>query len=81
MKKEHVFILIIASTTTVNIIHDINVKIITLQLRRQNEKNAQNSMNTRLNSMNILCSMKIHKIYNFSSINHNEISKKKVFLR
>ena len=52
-----------------------------LQLRQQNEKSAQNSMNTQSNSMNVLYSMNIHDVYNFSSINHNEISKKKKFFR
>ena len=61
--------------------HFKNVNIIMLQLRRQNEKNAQNSMNTQLNSMNALCLMNIHDVYNSSSINHNEILKKKVFSR
>ena len=50
-----------------------------LRLRRQNEKNAQNSINTQLNLMNVSCSMNIHDVYNFSSINHNEISKKENF--
>ena len=50
-----------------------------LQLRRQNEKSAQNLMNTRLNSMNALCLINIHKVYNSSSINHNKILKKKIF--
>ena len=36
-------------------------------------------MNTQLNSMNASCSINIHDVYNFSSINHNEISKKKNF--
>ena len=56
-----------------------NVKIITLQLRRQNEKNAQNSMNIRSDSIHVSCLMNIHEIYNFSSTNHNKISKKKIF--
>ena len=59
--------------------HFKNINIITLQLRRQNEKNAQNSMNTQSNSMNASCSMNIHDVYNSSSINHNKILKKKSF--
>ena len=59
--------------------HFKNVNIITLQLRRQNEKNAQNSMNTQLNSMNVSYLMNIHDVYNPPSINHNEILKKKNF--
>ena len=69
-----------------NIWHFKNVNIITLQLRRQNEENAQNSMNIQTNSMNTACSinarmnsMNIYDVYNFSSINHSEISKKKSF--
>ena len=62
------------------------MNIITLQLRRQNEKNAQNSMNTQINLLNISCLMNarinlinIHNVYNFSLINHNEILKKENF--
>ena len=51
-----------------------------MQLRRQNEESAQNSMNTQSNSMNASCSINIHDVYNPSSANHNEISKKKSFL-
>ena len=40
----------------------------------------QSSMNTELNSMNALCLMNIHDIYNFLSTNHNEILKKENFL-
>ena len=36
-------------------------------------------MNTQSNSMNTLCSMNIYDVYNSSSINHNEISKKESF--
>ena len=57
-----------------------------LQLQRQNEKNTQNLMNTQINSINIsysinarMSSMNIHDVYNFSSINHNEILQKKSF--
>ena len=56
--------------------HFKNVNIITLQLRKQNKENARDSMNTQLNSMNISCSMNIYDVYNFSPINHNEISEK-----
>ena len=68
-----------------NIWHFKDVNIIMLQLRRQNEKSAQSLMNTQSNLMNALCSMNIsclmniHDIYNSSSINHNEISKKENF--
>ena len=50
-----------------------------MQLQQQNEENAQNLMNTQSNSMNASCSMNIYDIYNFLSINHNKISKKKNF--
>ena len=52
--------------------HFKNVKIIILQLWRQNEESSQDSMNTHE-----ICSMNIHKMYNFSSVNYNEISSKK----
>ena len=52
--------------------HFKNVKIIILQLRRQSEKSSQDSMNTHE-----ICSMNIHEMYNFSSINYNEISSRK----
>ena len=51
--------------------HFKNVKIIILQLRWQNEKFSQNSMNTHE-----ICSMNIHEMYNSSLINYNEISSK-----
>ena len=47
-----------------------------LQLRRQDEENAQNSMNTQSDSMNASCSMNIHDVYNSSSVSYNEILKK-----
>ena len=50
-----------------------------LQLRRQNEENAQNVMNIQLNLMNASCSINIHDVYNSSSINHNKILKKESF--
>ena len=50
-----------------------------LQLRRQNKKNAQNSMNIQSNLMNVSYSMNIHDVYNSSSINYNEISEKENF--
>ena len=50
-----------------------------MQLRRQNEKNAQNSINTQSNLMNVLCSMNIYNVYNFSSHNHNKVLKKENF--
>ena len=59
--------------------HFKNVNIITLQLRRQNKENAQNSMNTQSDSMNASYSMNIHDVYNPSSINHNKISEKESF--
>ena len=59
--------------------HFKNVNIIMLQLRQQNEKNAQSLLNTQSNSMNISCSINIHDVYNFSSINHNKILKKRNF--
>ena len=52
--------------------HSENIKIIILQLRRQSEKFSQNSMN-----MQKICSMNIHKMYNSSLINYNEISLRK----
>ena len=54
-----------------NIWHFKNVKIIILQLRRQSEKFSQDLMNTHE-----ICLMNIHKMYNFSSINYNEVSSK-----
>ena len=36
-------------------------------------------MNTQSNSMNVSCSMNIHNVYNLSSTNYNEISKKESF--
>ena len=52
--------------------HSKNVKIIILQLRSQSEKFSQDSMNTHeINLMNI------HKMYNSSLINYNEVSSKK----
>ena len=56
--------------------HFKDVNIITLQLRRQNEENAQDSMNTQSDSMNVSYSMNIHDVYNSSSTSHNEISEK-----
>ena len=52
--------------------HFKNVKIIILQLRSQNEKFSQDSMNTHK-----ICSMNIHKMYNSSSINYNEVSSRR----
>ena len=52
--------------------HFKNVEIIILQLRRQSEKFSQDSMNTHE-----IYLMNIHKMYNSSSINYNEISSKK----
>ena len=47
-----------------------------MQLRRQNEKFSQNSMNTQK-----IYSINIYKMYNFSLINYNEIlSKENVFV-
>ena len=51
--------------------HFKDVEIIILQLRRQSEEFSQDSMNTQK-----ICSMNIHEIYNFLSINYNEISSK-----
>ena len=51
--------------------HFKNVKIIILQLRRQNEEFSQDSMNTHE-----ICSMNIHEMYNSSSVNYNEVSSK-----
>ena len=59
--------------------HFKDVDIITLQLRRQDEESAQNSMNTQSDSMNVSCSMNIHDVYNSSSASHNEISEKRNF--
>ena len=56
-----------------------NVNTITLQLRQQNEEDAQSSMNTRSDSINASDSMNVHEVYNSSSINHNEILKKRSF--
>ena len=47
-----------------------------MQLRQQSEKFSQNSMNTQK-----ICSMNIYEMYNFLSINYNEIlSKKNLFV-
>ena len=55
--------------------HSKNVKIIILQLRRQNEEFSQDLMNTHE-----ICLMNIHEMYNSSSINYNKISSKESLL-
>ena len=55
--------------------HFKNVKIIILQLWRQNKEFSQDSINAQK-----ICSMNIHEMYNFSSINYNEISSKESLL-
>ena len=56
--------------------HFKNVKIIILQLQWQNERFSQNSMN-----MHKIYLINIHEMYNFSSINYNEIlSRKSLFV-
>ena len=55
--------------------HFKNVKIIILQLRSQDEKFSQDSMNTHK-----ICLMNIHEMYNSSSVNYNEVSSRKSLL-